>query len=307
MKHILLIICCLISPLAFSQNTDTYLKSEVTYDHRDGMALVMTVLTPKKANGKAIISLHSGGWVSNWNWHEDYLKRALPFVDSGYTVFLTSHCSAPKYAIPDALEDVQRAIQFVRYNAAVYHIDKEYIGITGTSSGGHLSLLAATSDDISDPASKDPVGQVSSKVQAAAVFCPPTDFLNFGQAGFNLAEQKEILQQFDVAGAFQYTKWDKTTKTYQLIQDNEEKLKTDTLVSPAQIVTKDDAPVYMMHGDKDDVVPLQQSQLMEQKLKAAGIPVTLTIKSGAGHGWKNMDEDEKEFIKWFDKYLKVTK
>lgn len=306
MKYVLLISYCLFTGFAFAQGTDTYSKTEITYDHRDGMALVMTMLTPKKANGKAIISLHSGGWHSDWRWHEDYLKRTLPFVDKGYTVFLVSHSSGPRYSIVDAFEDVQRAIQFVRYNAATYHIDKDYIGITGTSSGGHLSLLAATSDDIADPASKDPVEQVSSKVQAAAVFCPPTDFLNFGQAGFNLAKQKEILVQFDVAGAFQYTKWNTATRTYEPILDENEKLKLNTQLSPAQIVTKDDAPIYIMHGDKDVVVPLQQSQLMEQKLKAAGIPVTLTVKPGADHGWGSMNEDEKEFVKWFDKHLKVT-
>lgn len=307
MKYIMIISCYLFTATAFSQSPETYSKNEITYGHRDGMALLMTVLTPKKANGKAIISLHSGGWHSDWRWHEDYLKKSLPFVDKGYTVFLTSHSSGPRYSIADAFEDIQRAIQFVRYNAATYHIDKDYIGITGTSSGGHLSLLAATSDDIADPNSKDPVEQVSSKVQAAAAFCPPTDFLNFGQAGFNLSKQKEILQQFDVAGAFQYTQWNNATRSYEPIQDEKEKLKLDTQLSPAQIITKDDAPVYMMHGDKDTVVPLQQSQFMEQKLKTAGIPVTLAIKPGADHGWGSMNEDEKEFVKWFDKYLKVTK
>ena len=307
MKYLLIISCYLFTTTSFSQSPDTYSKSEITYGNRDGMALVMTVLTPQKANGKAIISLHSGGWHSDWRWRENYLKRAVPFVDKGYTVFLTSHSSGPRYSIADAFEDIQRAIQFVRYNAATYHIDKNNIGITGTSSGGHLSLLAATSDDIADPNSKDPIDQVSSKVQAAAVFCPPTDFLNFGQAGFNLAKQKELLVQFDVAGAFRYTKWNNTTRTYEPILDENEKLKLDTQLSPAQIVTKDDAPIYIMHGDKDVVVPLQQSQLMEQKLKAAGIPVTLTVKPGADHGWENMNEDEKDFVKWFDKYLKVIR
>ena len=73
------------------------------------------------------------------------------------------------------------------------------------------------------------------------------------------------------------------------------------------MVTADDAPAYIMHGDKDETVPLQQSQLMVQKLKAAGVPVELSVKAGAGHGWKGMNDDEKEFIKWFDKYLKVKK
>ena len=157
MRQIVGLFCLINSLLAYSQDTLRYSQSEVIYGRRDGMALTITVLTPKKINGKAIVSLNSGGWVSSFSRQNDYLKRALPFVYSGYTVFLTMHSSAPRYAIPDAFEDVQRAIQFVRYNASKYHIDKDYIGITGTSSGGHLALLAATANDIADASSKDPV------------------------------------------------------------------------------------------------------------------------------------------------------
>jgi dipeptidyl aminopeptidase/acylaminoacyl peptidase len=67
--------------------------------------------------------------------------------------------------------------------------------------------------------------------------------------------------------------------------------------------TADDAPTYIMHGDKDPEVPLQQSQWIQQKLKVVNMPVTLTVKPGAGHGWKGMNEDEAEMVKWFDKYL----
>jgi acetyl esterase/lipase len=307
MRYILAVFSLLNSFFVFSQEPLDYSQREIIYGRRDGMALTMTVLTPKKINGKAIVSLNSGGWVSTMYRQNDYLKRALPFVYSGYTVFLTMHSSAPRYAIPDAFEDVQRAIQFVRYNALTYHIDKDYIGITGTSSGGHLALLAATANDIADPSSKDPVEKVSSKVQAVAVFSPPTDFLNFGQTGFDPASQKQLLQQMDLLGVFQYTKWDSATRTYIAINDEKERLRIDSIISPAEMVTADDAPAYLMHGDKDETVPLQQSQLMAQKLKGAGVPVELSVKAGAGHGWKDMNEDEQEFIKWFDKYLKVRK
>ncbi len=307
MKFIYLFCVLLFAVPLFSQDTSAFNQQEIIYGRRDGMALTMTVLTPKKTNGKAIVSLLSGGWISAYNWQNQYINRALPFVNSGYTVFLAMHCSGPRYAIPDAFEDVQRAVQYVRYHASQYHIDPDHIGITGTSSGGHLSLLAATADDIKNANAKDPVERVSSKVQAVAVFAPPTDFLNYGQTGFNPASQKALLQKLDVMGAFQFTKWDSTTDTYPVIENASEQRTIDSLISPAERVSPDDAPAYLMHGDKDPEVPLQQSQLMEQKLKAAGVPVVLTVKPGAGHGWKGMNEDEKEFISWFDKYLSVKR
>lgn len=305
MKYTLIIWALLSSFKVFSQDTTRYSQREIIYGRRDGMALTTTLVTPKKANGKAIVRLISGNWISNYNWFNQNLAEAMPFVNNGYNVFLVLHASAPRYAIPDAFEDVQRAIQYIRFNSSLYHIDPDHIGITGGSAGGHLSLLAATANDRQNPAAKDPVERVSSRVQAVAVFFPPTDFLNFGQAGFNITTQKPLLQKLGVLGAFQYTKWDSLTKTYSVIQDWNEHRRIDSLVSPAQLVTPDDAPAYLMHGDQDRLVPLQQSQLMEQKLKAAKVPVVLTIKPGAGHGWEGMNEDEKEFVRWFDKYLLV--
>jgi acetyl esterase/lipase len=189
------------------------------------------------------------------------------------------------------------------HGASTFGLDAVNIGITGTSSGGHLALTAATAEEKGDPSAKDPVERVSSKVQAVAVFCPPTDFLNFGQLGFNPTNQKELLLQLDVLGAFTYTSWDSVKHMYVPITDELKQLEVTKQISPVEMVTPDDPPTYIMHGDKDQDVPLQQSQLMEEKLKAMNVPVKLTVKVGAGHDWKGMDEDTKEFIKWFDKYL----
>ena len=57
------------------------------------------------------------------------------------------------------------------------------IGITGSSAGGHLSLMQGTAGDKGDPKAKDPIDRVSSRVQAVACFYPPTDFLNYGKPG----------------------------------------------------------------------------------------------------------------------------
>jgi acetyl esterase/lipase len=295
-----------LSIVAIAQDK-TYSQQEIVYDRKDGMALMMTVLTPAKANGKGIISLNSGAWGSSPNWLPSFVDRALPFINKGYTVFIVMHGAAPKYAIDDAVLDIKRAVQFVRHKASVYGIDSLRIGVTGTSSGGHLALMVGMADDIRDPQAKDPMERVSSKVQAVAVFCPPTDFLNYGQVGFDLSGQAALLQQARVLGAFQFKEWDKDKRVYTLITDKTKLLEIVKAVSPAQLVTADDAPTYIMHGDKDPQVPLQQSQWIQEKLKAAKVPVELSVKSGAGHGWEGMEKDEEAFVKWFDQHLGVKK
>ncbi|RZJ85966.1 MAG: alpha/beta hydrolase, partial [Chryseobacterium sp.] len=303
-KIILSVLLCSTGVSLFGQTNPGYSQKETIYDRRDGTSLTLTVLTPKRANGKGIISLLSGNFVSDHKSISVYRDRALPLVNHGYTVFLVMHRSAPRFALPDMLEDVQRAVQFVRYHAISYRIDPARLGITGTSSGGHLALLAALSKDIADPANKDPIAKVSANLQAVAVFCPPTDLLNYGKIGYNLASDKSTLVEIGVLGAFSYNDWDSTTRTYIPVTDRRQFRKIDSLMSPTQLAVKQAPPTLLIHGDEDPLVPIQQSQILTAKLQSLKVPVRLIVKSGAAHGWKDMNKDVKEFNTWFDLYLK---
>ena len=286
-----------------AQDTLNFTKTEIIYGRKDGMALTMFMLVPKEhANGKAIISVVSGNWISSYTYAASFVRSARVYLDRGYTVFTVMHGSQPRYAIPNEIGDVKRAVRFIRYNAGNYHIDGSHLGITGASSGGHLSLMVGLSDDKMDSTSRDPVDHVSARVQAVAVFFPPTDFLNWGQQNANLSNYQAALTVAGVAGAFDFKEWNDTAKLY-LSVNPEEKLKIAKQVSPIYSVTPDDPPVLIIHGDADKTVPLQQSESIIQKLKEANVPNQLIIKNGGGHGWKNIDVEEKNFADWFDKYL----
>jgi dipeptidyl aminopeptidase/acylaminoacyl peptidase len=62
----------------------------------------------------------------------------------------------------------------------------------------------------------------------------------------------------------------------------------------------------LIHGDKDGLVPLQQSQLIIAKFEEAGVPCKLVVKPGEGHGWARWHDDMRTITDWFDKYLKNT-
>lgn len=49
-------------------------------------------------------------------------------------------------------------------------------------------------------------------------------------------------------------------------------------------VDKDSAPFLIFHGGNDDLVPMQQSQVLDAALVKAGVESTLKILPGAGHG-----------------------
>ena len=287
------------------QDTLNFTRTEIIYGRKDGMALTMLMLHPKKQEiGKAIISVVSGNWVSSYTNVERFVNLAKVFINEGYTVFVTMHGSQPKYAIPDEIADLKRAVRFIRFNAKAYHIDADHIGITGSSSGGHLSLMVGLSDDKIDSSSKDPINKVSARIQAVAVFYPPSDFLNWGLQNSNLTKAKAALALAGVAAAFDFKEFDNTTRTYKVLTDTVKFLQITKEISPIYSVSSNDPPVLIIHGDADKTVPLQQSQTLIQKLNDNKIPNQLIIKKDGGHGWKYQEVEEKNMVDWFNKYLK---
>ena len=305
MRYLFLLVCCLFALNTIAQDSLPYTKNETIYGRKDGMALTMTVLTPKKkVNGKAIIYVLSGNWISSERMLDAFSERTGLYIDAGYTLFGVMVGCQPRYAIPDEIEDLKRAVRFVRYHAADYKIDPDRIGITGSSSGGHLSLMIATSDNVINPKSKDPVDKVSSRVQAAAVFYPPTDFLNYGKANTFSQVSQAGLAFMGLAGAFDFKVFSDSTRTYVSITDMEKKREIAKEISPITHVSSDDPPVLIIHGNKDFVVPMQQSESIIARFKEMKVPCHFIMREGGAHGWPNRDVEEKNFIDWFDKYLK---
>jgi len=287
------------------QNNINFSKSEIIYGRKDGMALTMTMLKPvQPANGKAIICVLSGNWVSSERMKEAFSSRSDLYLEKGYTLFGVMVGSQPQYTIPDQIIDLKRAVRFIRYNADQYGIDADHIGITGSSSGGHLALMIATADDISIAKSFNPVDKVSARVQAAAVFYPPTDFINFGRINTSGTINQAGLVITGVAAAFDFKVWNDTTRTFVQVTNTEKRLQIAREISPINAVSSDDPPVLIIQGDKDILVPMQQAESMIAELKEAKVKCNLIIKEGGGHGWKNREIEEKNFVDWFDRYLK---
>src|SRR5439155_13622073 len=102
---------------------------DVIYGRKYGLALTLDVFTPKKANGRGLIFVVSGGWFSG----PQAISQAFadPFLRRGYTVFAVVHGSQPKFTIPEIVEDMHRAVRFVRHNAGRFKIDADRLGIYG--------------------------------------------------------------------------------------------------------------------------------------------------------------------------------
>ncbi len=282
-----------------------YNIEELIYGRKDGIALTMLHLKPKgNNNGKSVIWVMAGNWISSYQQAERSVRPSSMYLDKGFTVFLVILGSQPRYAIPDEIEDVKRAVRYIRYNAEKFKIDPNKFGIHGGSAGGHLSLAVAMADDKINADAADPIDRMSSRVQAAAVLYPPTDVLNWGVTGGNMLNLGDLLKGAGVYGAFDFRLWNNKTRTFDFVTDSSARNKIGREISPIYAITSDDPPVFIIHGDADKTVPIQQSKTFISKMEEAGVANKFIIKKGGDHNPNDMMPELKEFVDWFDKNLK---
>jgi acetyl esterase/lipase len=286
---------------SFAQEANYTRTDDVIYGRKYGLAMTMDIFTPKeKANGKGVIFCVSGGWVSGKP-GQNVGPFVNPFTSRGYVVFAVVHGSQPKFTIPEVLEDMHRAVRFIRYNAKEYNVDPDKLGIAGGSAGGHLSLMQGCAPKPGNPDAKDPVERESSKVAAVACFFPPTDFLNYGEPG-HVALGGGTLSAF--RPPFDFWEREKGTNKLVVIADEERRKEIGKTISPITHVTKDSVPTLIVHGDADKLVPIQQAELIIAKFKECGVPCELVVVKGGGHGGGPFNKHGETLADWFDKYLK---
>lgn len=263
---------------------------DVVYGQKEGMGLTMDVLTPvEDGNGIGIILVSSGGWNSE---KSNIAKRVdarrkdhwgMGLLHNGFTVFVVRHGSGPRFFVPEMVEDIRRSVRFVRMHADDYHIDRNHIGITSGSSGGHLALMVGLTGDDGNPESDDPVEQVSCRTQTIVAWFPPTDLINWGMNdGYKMIEKSrpELFQGM-----------------FGTITDLTTQLKS---ISPIYHISADDPPVLLIHGTKDTTVPLQQSEIFEDAYNSAGLEVKLIIQPDGPHTyWPGIEKHYVDVAKWF--------
>jgi acetyl esterase/lipase len=250
---------------------------DVVYMKTGGMAFTMDVLKPATPNKAAVVFVVSGGWFSDYSMLQSYdpdIDRV--FADAGFTVFEVVHGAQPRFKVAEIVDQVQTAVRFVHAHAADYGIDTNRVGVTGISTGGHLSLMIAGSPD--------------SPVDAVAVIAPPTDLANWGKPSFMLIDDPQMAMFIPVLG----------------IDPKAPKKDIDALIhkcSPITLVNPKYPPTLIVHGDGDKTVPLQQARTMDQALTRAGVEHKLDVIPGGGHDDRTFGPGLTKALEWFKQRL----
>lgn len=272
MKKLLLCTLLLTSALSYA---DVDVTANVVYGHKDGMALIYDVLRPEKQNGAAVAYMMSGGWFSRWRDPKALSRIAQDMLDDGFAVMLVYHGSSPRYHVPDAYADVSRAIRHIRKNADSYGVDAQRIGVTGGSAGGHLSLMLGFSADAGVNDAEDELLRHSNKVAAVVAYYPPVDLQPMA---------------------------DKNSKRFPALNFP---AALAASVSPILHVDAADPPTLLIHGTKDTLVPISNSEKLIEELGKHGVVSNFISLPGAGHGFRGEQRSQaaQARLAWFRKHL----
>jgi acetyl esterase/lipase len=270
----------------------------IVYGIYSGLALLLDVHHPETPNGLGVVLINGSGWNAPQAYGTFGLKdRPFPgtprLLKDGYTVFALNHRQAPRFRYPAAVEDVQRAVRFIRSHASDYGVNAERIGAIGYSSGAHLVAMLGVLDGAGDATDSDPVNRVSARVQAVVAWAAPTDLEHFdtGEGVRNVASFMGQLLVGVTAGSVEVSAY--------------------RAASPVTHVTQSSAPILLIHGDQDATVPFRQSELLLDAATKVGADVKLIRVPGGGHLFglelvKHPDWPDVlgESVRWIDQHLR---
>jgi acetyl esterase/lipase len=229
-----------------------------------------------------IVWVHGGAWLGG----SKERPQALPFVDKGYAVASIGYRLSQHAIFPAQIEDCKAAIRWLRANAGKYGYDPNRIGAWGASAGGHLVALLGTAGDVNE-FDVGPNKGVSSRVQAVCDFFGPTDFTKMSSFWSTMNHDANDSPEAKLIGG--------------PVQQNKDKVQR---ANPITYVTKDDPPFLIVHGDKDPLVPHNQSEILDEALKKAGVEVTFYTVPGGGHGGFKDPHVDLLVAEFFKKHLR---
>ena len=284
MKPTLLSLLIFISFPVFGQQFSKSWK-DVNYAGDDKVYHLLDIYLPmvEKPSYPVVVVIYGSAWLSNNLKGTDLNTLGKALLDAGFAVVMPNHRSSTDAKFPAQINDIKAVVRFVRGNASVYNFDTSFIGITGSSSGGHLASLTGTSGSVKEftvgSATADFEGNIgqfgaySSSVDAVVDWFGPTDFLTMDSCGSQMAHNAADSPESSLIGS--------------PIQENPDKC---ALANPITYVDANDPPFLIFHGDKDPSVPFCQSEMFFKALQNAKVPVQYFLVPGAQHGPGLFDE-----------------
>ena len=233
---------------------------DLTYARYGNREIKLDLYRPKDREGAlpAILCIHGGAWWKGDRKNIAAIAKGL--AARGYITAAISYRLSGEEKFPAQIFDCKAAVRWLRENADRYGIDSTKIGATGSSAGGHLAALLATSAGVSELENSD--SSISSAIQAAAPMGAQSD----------LETERIARRSKDPKAAF-YPQF--------LGGTQEEVPEVYRLASPLHHLDESDPPVYFLTGELDD--PSTRADAFRDKMAKLGIETGLSVLPDAPH------------------------
>ncbi|MBR4337019.1 MAG: alpha/beta hydrolase [Bacteroidaceae bacterium] len=268
---------------------------DVNYAGDDLKAHNLDIYLPKtqQKTYKVIVAIYGSAWFSNDAKPFAFMSLGQPLIDAGFAVVCINHRSSGDAKFPAQIQDVKAALRFIRAHAAEYKLDTSFVGITGFSSGGHLSALAGVTNGMTTRTEGDTTldleGTVGDNTNCSSRVDAVVDW--FGPVDMAHMENCETVKD------------DKSPEAALMGAAPADRPNLVSLISPITYVSlnADQMPRFLVfHGDADNVVPHCQSMFFSEELKKAGrLEEFITVPDGQ-HGPVTFNEETfKRMVSFF--------
>ncbi len=270
------------------------LERDIVFGNADGYELLLDIAYANDSDSPvpAIVHIHGGAWRNG----RKSASRALGFAKAGFVGVSVNYRLSGVANFPAGVYDCKRAIRWVRAHAAKYGIDPQRIGVTGESAGGHLVALLGTSGGDKYLEGHEGHLEQSSSVQAVVDHFGPVDFLRMEDAPGRMRHLTPDSPESLWLGR-------QVTKVPELVR----------MANPITYIDPDDPPILIIHGEKDGIVIVEQSEYFYEALQKAGVESEFVRVANADHGYPpnpkgavvkpSREEIRKMETEWFKRVL----
>ena len=221
-----------------------------------------------------IVAIHGGGFVFG-DKQEDQLNAPVAAVAEGFAVAAINYRMRDEAVFPAAVRDAKAAVRYLRGHAARFGLDADRFAAWGNSAGGYFAVMLGVTADSSEFDDPDGAELVSARVQAVVDWFGPVDFL-------------AIDAQFTRSGKAPANRSGPDSVESQFLGVALAKADPDLLrrANPLTYLVPGMPPFLIQHGAEDDVVPVEQSLLLAERLRPFLEPrdLRLNILAGVQHG-----------------------
>jgi len=286
-------VICLLLSLCIASRAVAETKTEIEFARPDGVPLKLdATLIEGKGSFPTIVFVHGGGFTGGDK--KGYPKPVYQkLTAAGFNWFSVNYRLSPEYTFPAHTDDVESAVSFIKTNARRFKVDVKRIVLMGPSAGGHL---------VSFVGAKHKSGN---RVAAVVSMFGEHDLINRTKPQTDCA----------IGGSIRHTESPETC-----LSDGLKAFLGITEVSPSTAgILHDASPIsyvrkgmphyLLLHGTKDFHVPYEQSVLMRDAMKKAGVPCEIITLEGGGHGgWDNdpsLRTYQDQLLRWLKQTLRL--